>query len=101
MDETGFSTVPTRMGKIVSLKGVKRVGQITSAERGSMIMSAFAVSASGNSMPPFYLLPKKRMNPLYLTHASNETVGFANESGWMQQADFVKFMEHFINTSFA
>ena len=37
MDETGFSTVPTRMGKIVSPKGMKRVGQITSAERGSMI----------------------------------------------------------------
>ena len=50
-------------------------------------------------MPPFYLFPKKRMNPLYLTHASNETVGFANESGWMQQADFVKFMEHFIKHS--
>jgi len=99
MDETGFATVPTRMGKTVSLKRVKRVGQITSAERGSMITLAFVVSASGNSIPPFYLFPRKKLNPLYLTHASSETVGFANESGWMQQAEFVKFMRHFIKHS--
>lgn len=99
MDETGFSTVPSKMGKIVSLKGLKRVGQMTSAERGSMITLAFAVSASGNSLPPFYLFPRKRMMPSFLEYASKETVGYANDSGWMQHADFVNFMKHFIKFS--
>lgn len=99
MDETGFSTVPSKMGKIISIKGLKRVGQITSAERGSMITLAFAVNASGNSLPPFYIFPQKKMSPMYLTHAANETVGYANGSGWMVQPDFVKWMNHFIRYS--
>lgn len=37
MDECGFSIFPSKMGKIISLKGVKHVGKITSAERGSII----------------------------------------------------------------
>lgn len=96
MDETGFSSVPTKMGKIISIKGLKRVGQVTSAERGSMITLAFAVSAIGNTIPPFYIFPQKKMSPMYLTHASNETVGYANGSGWMIQPDFFKWMNHFI-----
>lgn len=32
MDETGFSTVPTKVGKIISQKGAKRVGIMTSQE---------------------------------------------------------------------
>lgn len=96
MDESGFSTVPTRMGKTISLQGMKRVGQIVSAERGSMITLAFAVSAAGNCLPPFYLFPRKKMSPLYLEHASKESVGYANESGWMTAQDFIKFLQHYI-----
>lgn len=99
MDETGFSTVPSKMGKIIALKGLKRVGQITSAERGSMITLAFAVNAAGNSIPPFYLFPRQKMSPSYLEHASKETVGYANGSGWMEQNEFVKFIHHYIQYS--
>ena len=62
MDETDFTTVPTKVGKVVSWKGVKRVGQITSAERGPLITLAFAVNEAGNTVPPFYLFPKKKKN---------------------------------------
>lgn len=96
MNETGFSTVPNKTGKVISMKGVKRVGQIVSAEREKMFTMAFAISAAGNTLPPFYLFPKKKMSASYLEHASKETVGYANESGWMQHAEFVKFLEHFI-----
>ena len=99
MDETGFSNVPTKMGKIIAMKGVKRIGQITSGERGSLVTLAFAVNAIGNQIPPFYLFPRKKMSPSYLKHATLETVGLANESGWMQQPEFVKFMQHFIKHS--
>lgn len=34
MDETGFSTVPSKVGKIISLKGIRRVG-MAAAERGT------------------------------------------------------------------
>ncbi|KAJ8943837.1 hypothetical protein NQ318_020909 [Aromia moschata] len=54
MDETGFSTVPTNIGKVISTRGMRRVGQISAQERGSMIRMALAVSADGNSIPPFF-----------------------------------------------
>ena len=74
MDEIGFSTVPSRMGKIISLKEVKRVDQITSAERSSLITLAFAVNAAENPSVTFLsiIFPRKKMNPLYLTYASKE-----------------------------
>ncbi|KYM99017.1 hypothetical protein ALC62_10252 [Cyphomyrmex costatus] len=99
MDETGFSTVPTKAGLVISLKGVRRVGQAAAAERGSMITMALAVNAAGNSIPPFFLFPRKRMQATFMENSSPGSVGFANESGWMQQAEFVLFMQHFINHS--
>lgn len=96
MDETGFSTVPSKVGKVIALKGSRRVGKIESAERGTMITMALTVSADGNSIPPFFLFPRKNWQTFFLDNTSTGTAGTANESGWMTQADFVKFMRHFI-----
>lgn len=81
MDETGFSTVPSNMDKIISLKCVKRVDKTTSAERGGMMTLAFAVCASGNTIPPFYLIPRKNLSTTFREHVTKETVTIANESG--------------------
>lgn len=96
MDETGFSTVPSKIGKLISVKGMRRVGNVASQERGSMITMALAVSATGNTLPPFFLFPRKNMQAVFMENASPMAVGFANESGYMQQAKFVKYIEHFI-----
>lgn len=45
MDETGFSTVPSKIGKVISLRGLKKVGQISGAERGTVMTMALAVNA--------------------------------------------------------
>lgn len=87
------------MGEIISLKGIKRVGKLTSAERGSMMTLAFAVSATGNTIPPFYLLPRKNLQTSFREHVTKETVTIANESGWMTQKEFVHWMRHFIQFS--
>lgn len=99
MDETGFSTVPSKIGKVISLKEMRRVRFMASAERGTMITMALAVNAGGGFIPPFYLFPKKNMQAVYLENASPGAAGVANESGWMKQDEFVKFMDHFIKYS--
>lgn len=99
MDETGFSTVPSKVGKVISLKGQKRVGKIASAERGSMITMALAVNAFGNSIPPMFLFPSKNMQKHYMDGATPGAISKANESGWMCQDDFVIFMKHYISFS--
>ena len=99
MDETGFSTVPNKAGKVISLKGIKRVGTLTSAERGSMITMALAVSASGNSIPPFFLFPRVRMQADFMDNCSPGAEGWANGSIWMMQPEFFKFIKHFVRYS--
>lgn len=98
MDETGFSTVPSKISKVIALKGLRREGQMEGAERGTIITMALTVSANGNSVPPFFLFPRKNMQATFLDNVSNGTVGFANDSGWMQQAEFVRFIRHFIRS---
>lgn len=96
MDESGFSTVPNKFGKVIAVRGVRKVGQISSQERGTLISMALTVNAAGNSIPPFFLFPTKNMQAKFIKHASKGSVGFANGSGYMKQAEFVLFMRHFI-----
>ena len=56
MDETVITTVQTP-DHIVARKGFKQIGHVTSAERGNLVTVAVAVSASGNSIPPFIIFP--------------------------------------------
>lgn len=96
MDESGFSTVPTKIGKVIALRGVRRVGKIEAAERGTMITMALTVCADGNSLPPFFLFPRKNMQSCFLDNVSAGTAGFANDSGWMCQPEFLRYIGHFI-----
>lgn len=57
MDETGITTVQ-KSNKIVARRGFKQVGRITSAERGTLVTLAFAVSALGNNVPPYFIFPR-------------------------------------------
>ena len=41
--------------RIVAKRGMKQVGFITSAERGTLVTVAFAVSAIGNRIPLFFV----------------------------------------------
>lgn len=97
MDESGFSTVPTKIGKVIALKGMRHVGKLEGAERGTMITMALTVNAAGNSIPPFFLFPRQNMQTSFLDNVPSGTVAYANASGWMCQPEFVRYMRHFIN----
>ncbi|GBO09188.1 hypothetical protein AVEN_207188-1 [Araneus ventricosus] len=45
--------------KIIAQKGVKQVGKVTSADRGSLVTTCCIISASGNTTPPAMLLPRR------------------------------------------
>jgi hypothetical protein len=53
-DETGISTVQDP-GLIEAPKGQKRVGSITSWERGKNVTVICTVSANGNFIPPMFI----------------------------------------------
>lgn len=94
MDETGVTTVH-KPDRVVARKGVKQIGAITSGERGTLVTIACAVSAIGNSIPPYFIFPRKNFKPYFLNNAPVGSGGSANASGWMQEENFCDFLKHF------
>ncbi|EFX70829.1 hypothetical protein DAPPUDRAFT_60856, partial [Daphnia pulex] len=94
-DESGFTTVHAPDG-IIARKGRKQIGSITSGERGTLVTVCLAVSATGTSIPPYFVFPRVHFKEYFLNGAPLGSVGSANKSGWMSDKDFVLFMKHFI-----
>lgn len=94
VDESGLTSVH-KPGKVISLKGQRQVGKITSGERGKTVTIVCAVSACGSYVPPMIVFPRIKMNDRLLHGAPPGTVGFPSKSGWMDQNLFVKWLEHF------
>ncbi|KAJ8884772.1 hypothetical protein PR048_010968 [Dryococelus australis] len=68
IDETGFTTVH-KPGKIISFKGKKQVGKVTSGKRGTFVMVCCAISAIGTAVPPVFVFPHVRVAELLKTGA--------------------------------
>ena len=95
LDETGVKTVQGT-SKILSEKGLKQVGQITSAERGVLVTMCCCVNAIGAALPPAYVFPRVHFRDNMLTGAPNGSLGLATASGWMNSELFVVVLKHFI-----
>lgn len=98
MDETGVTTVQ-KPDRIVARRGYKQIGRIVSAERGTLVTMALAISATGNSIPPFFVFPRVHFRDHFLNNAPPGSSGDANPSGWMKAEQFLKFVQHFVKHS--
>lgn len=87
-DETGISTVQTP-GKILATKGQKRVGSITSWERGKNITLLCAMSAAGGYIPPMFIFPRKRLTPLLGKDGPAGALYKCSDNGWINEALFL------------
>ncbi|CAM4572986.1 unnamed protein product [Leuciscus chuanchicus] len=94
MDETGITTVQVP-GRVIAAKGERQVGAMTSGERGTLVTIAFAGNAQDNHVPPFFIFPGKKFKDQFLRDGPAGSIGSANGSGWMQEADFLLFLQHF------
>jgi len=95
MDETGVTTVH-RPNRVLARCGVKQLGKVTSAERGTLVTIALAVSATGNVVPPFFVFPRVNYKDHFIATGPVGSEGDANPSGWMQKENFIKFAKHFV-----
>jgi len=96
VDETGITTVQ-KPDKIVARRGFKQIGKLVSAERGALVTLTVAVSASGNTTPPFFIFPRVNYRDHFLRDGPSGSLGDANPSGWMKEEHFIKFIKHFIH----
>lgn len=96
-DESGLSTVPTKLPKIITPKGQRRVAKIVSAERGRTTTLVCAMNAIGSYVPPFFVFARQRMKPELLNGCPAGSQGIAQSSGWMTSESFLAYLKHFAN----
>ncbi|KAL2097010.1 hypothetical protein ACEWY4_006217 [Coilia grayii] len=90
MDETGVTDVQ-KPKQVVTERGRKQAGSVTSKERGELITLICAVNALGNAVPPVFIFPCHTnccpTTPLLLildnhdSHVALEAVNVAKENG--------------------
>jgi len=73
---------------VLSTKGKKQVGPVTSAERGELSTVVCTVNAGGNYLPPFIIFPRVKMKDVFMNGALPEAKGVAAKSGWMNSEIF-------------
>lgn len=96
VDETGLSTVQKQRDPILSPKGRKQVGKVTSAERGITITAVCCISATGVFIPPMLIFPRKKFLQKLLRGAPPGTIGGCSPSGWINTELFITWLKHFI-----
>lgn len=95
LDETGTTTVQ-KPKKVMAEKGQKQLNKVTSAERGTLVTTCCAVSATGNALPPAMVFPRKTFKTFMTNGAPTGTLGLAQQTGWMNSELFPEVLKHFI-----
>lgn len=97
VDETGLSIVQSKYPKVISRRGKRQIGAITSAERGSLITIVTCMSPAGIYVPPMMIFPRKNMSEILMKGAPLGSIGRAHPSGWIQTHLFTQWFQHFID----
>lgn len=80
LDETGITTVQNTE-KVVSHKGKKQIGAITSGERGTLVTMCLAVNATDNFIPPMFIFPRINYKDFFIKSGPTGCIGAVNKSG--------------------
>ncbi|XP_026318149.1 uncharacterized protein LOC113228920 [Hyposmocoma kahamanoa] len=96
VDETGVSTVPKSHSRILSLKGQKQVGCLSSAERGQLVTAEICFNAAGTYVPPMLIYARKRMKNELLDDAPPGFWGTCSDNGWITSKIFLDWFKKFV-----
>ena len=91
MDETSKSSV-LKWSKIISIRGKRQVGAVTSAERGTNTTGVYCLSATGRYIPPMLIFKRKRIADALKVGAPEGTAFGCTESGWIDSDSFVEWL---------
>lgn len=95
VDETGLTTVHVP-NRVIARRGIKNLGKMTSAERGTLVTVAVAISVLGNMVPPFFVFPRVHYKSHFIRSGPVGSEGNANPPGWMKEENFIKYAKHFV-----
>lgn len=96
VDETGMSTVQDPRN-ILAEKGDRRVGSITSYERGRTITAVCCFNATGSQfIPPMFIYPRKRIDNSLKRNGMQGALYEKSKNGWINENLFVEWLKHFV-----
>lgn len=96
VDETGITVVQGTRSKVISMKGKKEVGKLSSAERGALITVVICMNAAGFYVPPLIVFPRTNMKAELLDGTPPGTIAATHPSGWIQLPIFTEWLLHFV-----
>ena len=96
VDKTGLTTVQNP-GKIVTARGVRNVGSVTSAETGELVTAVYTICASGSVLPPMLIFPRVHYRDHFVRGGPQNCIGQCNKSGWINEELFLVYLEHLIS----
>lgn len=94
MDETGIKTVHDT-NKIVAAKGQKRIGVVTSGERGQTTTVICSFNAAGGYIPPMFIYARQRMAPTLEVNGPPGALYNCSKNGWSNEELFIEWLKHF------
>lgn len=63
---------------------------------GHTCFSCICCASSGETIPPFFVFPRKNFKDHFVQSGPLGSTGSANSSGWMQEEDFLSFLVQFV-----
>ncbi|KAG5347670.1 CBX5 protein, partial [Acromyrmex charruanus] len=96
MDEIGISTVHTP-DRVIARREMKQLGKIISTETETLVTMAVAVSAIGNTIPPFFIFPRAHYKDHFIQEGPLGSAGDVDPLGWMKEEHFIKYCQHFVH----
>lgn len=95
VDETGVSTVPNRLPKVLSQRGKRTVSKVVSGERGVTTTLVCSMNAAGNFIPPVIIFRRKRLKAELTDGAPAGSLVLCSDSGYMNSDLFPEYLQHF------
>ncbi|KAK7597783.1 hypothetical protein V9T40_010008 [Parthenolecanium corni] len=95
MDESGISTVPNKLPKVVAPRGKKTVEKIAAADRGESMTVVCVCNPMGFPVPPALIMPRVRYHEQLYADAPIGAAEFHNAKGYMTSHIFLEWLEHF------
>ncbi|XP_071555743.1 uncharacterized protein [Temnothorax nylanderi] len=97
MDETEITTVREKCSSSVyTAEGKKRIGAVTSDERGRTVIAAFCMNAAGCYIPPMMIFPGVCMDSRLQHNGPIGAIYGCSKNGLTNEVLFCQWLEHFV-----
>ena len=97
IDESGVQADRNGHIRVFASRGTRNMQCVVSNEREHLTILS-AISASGVSIPNYYIFKGKRASKTYIQLCEDGATIGMNKKGWMDSHLFVQWMDHFLNS---